>query len=135
MANVTTVFETKLENYTDVANQAFTGRIDVAAVVGDTELPIPTSSSDGFPFFQMRQAIVAVGVAGGDVKSVSLWAGYELPNTGFIWTLMSGATPIILADGDTGGWNTDAGRPDRIAVSWAIDAGAPVVSVLIGGNQ
>ena len=57
MANVTTVFETKLENYTDVANQAFTGRIDVAAVVGDTELPIPTSSSDGFPFSQRRPLI------------------------------------------------------------------------------
>ena len=134
MANVTTQNPAITSRF--LANQAAqnAGMASLAKFTGDTTIPPPSLETDGVPFYGLRTAVIAMTSVGND-STAAAYGMFRAFDGSFIWTELSGASPLTVTDGTIGnGWNTDAGCPERVAVEFAAGAGVNFV-ISIGGHQ
>jgi len=134
MANTITENALNRQTWASTAGLASLQRKDIASITGDTAIAAPTTATNGFALGQLANAIVPIAVTGGTID-VTLWVGFISDSNPsiIIWNIAPGTGALSLTA--EGGWLTQTGRADRIAMQVVISAGAPTFSINIGGFQ
>ena len=134
MANTTTTNPAITSRYLAIQAAQSEGLASLATITGDTTIPPPSLETDGVAFYGLKTAVIAM-TSDGDDSTAAAYGMFRAFDGSFIWTALSGASPLTVTDGTIGnGWNTDAGCPERIAVEFAAGAGVDF-AISIGGHQ
>lgn len=135
MANTTTINPAIAQAAANGGLDTFlnSGLVSIATITGDATIAAPTTDADGVPFYGLKTAVItaSAAVAGATFTAYAMFRAFD---DSIAWTPMSGTTPQTVAAGDTGGWNTDAGCPERVAVVLTPTGGA-TFAITIGGHQ
>lgn len=110
------------------------GRVDLAVIAGDQEIPLPDSLGDAIQFFRMSTAIVKINVEGGTLTATLYTVTIpDVPGVDPILQIAPGANPLSISSMD--GWETPSSDADYVVIGVVFTAGTPQFSISISGSN